>query len=121
MREERGQIAGDVTVSDEMELWGNVGGDVTVANGGKFYLRGAIYGNLSVEPGGRVHIFGQVKGDVTIHKKTKLVHSGVIGGDLINDGGRLYVDRTAKVGGKVKTKSGQTRFEGNQPPKPLES
>lgn len=121
MREERGQIAGDVVVSDEMELWGNVGGNVTVANGGKFYLRGAIYGNMVVEPGGRVHIFGQIKGDVTIHKKTKLVHSGVIGGDLINEGGRLYVDRTAKVGGKVTTKSGQTKVEGGEAPKSLES
>lgn len=121
MREERGQIAGDFTVAEPLELTGSVGGNVFVVDGGKFYLRGAIYGNLIVERGGRVHIYGQVKGDVTLMEKTKLIHSGVIGGNLVNDGGRLFVDRASKVGGKVKTHSGETKFEGGQPPKPLES
>src|SRR5437868_5017185 len=106
MREERGQIAGDMIIYEPFELWGHVGGNVTVVKGGKFYLRGAIYGNLIIEQGGRVHIYGQVKGNVTLAENTKLIHSGVIGGDLINNGGRLYVERAAKVGGKVKTRSG---------------
>ena len=121
MREERGQIAGDVTVAEPLELTGSVGGNVFVVEGGKFYLRGAIYGNLVIEPGGRCHIYGQVKGDVTLREKTKLIHSGVIGGSLINDGGRLFVDRISKVGGKIKTHAGETKFEGGHAPKHLES
>lgn len=126
MREERGQVAGDLIVDGPLELWGNVGGNVTVVDGGKFYVRGSIIGNLIVQYGGRVHIYGQVHGDVTVFDNTKLIHSGHIKGNLINDGGRLFVDRKAKVEGKIKTKSGQTKIEGTPtaappPPKlPLE-
>ena len=118
MREERGQVAGDLVVYEKFELWGNVGGNVTVVSGGKFYLRGAILGNLIVENGGRVHIFGHVHGDVTLHENTKLIHSGVIGGDLVNDGGRLFIERVAKVNGRVKTRKGETKMEGAPPPPP---
>lgn len=120
MREERGQIAGDLTVNEEVEQWGSVGGTVTVVRGGKFYLRGAIYGNLVVQRHGRCHIFGQIKGDVIVHAKAKVIHSGVIGGDLINQGGRLFVERTSRVGGRVKTVAGETRLEGGHAPRPLE-
>ena len=64
MREERGQIAGDLIVNEPFELWGNVGGSVTVGEGGKFYVRGSILGDLIVQYGGRVHIYGQVHGNV---------------------------------------------------------
>ena len=102
MREERGQIGGDVVVYEPFTLWGSVGGNVTVIQGGKFYLRGAIYGNMTVEFGGRVHILGSVTGDITIHRGAKVVHSGMCGGDFINEGGRLFIETTAKVMGKVK-------------------
>ena len=111
MREERGQIAGDMVVYEPFELWGNVGGNVTVVNGGKFYHRGAIYGNLIVENGARVHIYGQIKGNVTLAENTKVIHSGVIAGNVVNNGGRLFIDRAAKIGGKVKTHSGETKYE----------
>ena len=75
---------------------------------GKLYVRGAIYGSLIVEFGGRVHIFGNVSGNVTVGRGAKLIHSGVIGGDAINDGGRLFIDPTATVMGKVKTITGDT-------------
>ena len=111
MREERGQIAGDLEVCEPLELWGNVGGSVTVKEGGKFYVRGSILGNLIVQYGGRVHIYGQVHGNVTIFDNTKLIHSGMIGGDLINDGGRLFIERASRVDGKVRTRSGETKVE----------
>ena len=118
MREERGQIAGDLIVSEPMELWGNVGGSVTIKEGGKFYLRGSILGDLIVQYGGRVHIYGQVHGNVTIFDNTKLIHSGRIAGDLINDGGRLFIERASHVGGKVKTRSGETKVEAPPPALP---
>ena len=120
MREERGQIAGDLIVTEPLELWGNVGGTVTVKEGGKFYLRGSILGNLIVQYGGRVHIYGQVHGSVTLFDNTKVIHSGMIAGDLINDGGRLFIERISRVDGKIRTKCGETKMERLPPAIPKE-
>jgi cytoskeletal protein CcmA (bactofilin family) len=111
MREEHGQLAGDVVIYEAYTLWGSVGGNVNVIKGGKFYLRGAIYGNLTVEPGGRVHVFGNVAGDLVVMEKAKVIVSGMIGGDAINEGGRLFIDTTAKIMGRVKTKRGETKVQ----------
>ncbi len=112
MREERGRIGGDFVIYEPFTLWGVVGGNVTVIDGGKFYSRGLIYGNLVVEKGGRVHIFGNVSGNLTLHEKTKVIVGGHIGGDIINNGGRLYIEKGAMIDGKVKTHSGETKVEG---------
>lgn len=111
MREERGHLAGAIAINEPYTLWGSIAGDVTVGKGGKFYMRGAIYGNLTVLPGGRVHIFGNISGNLIISEKTKVIHSGTLGGDATNRGGRLYIDATAKVLGKVKTLEGETTIE----------
>lgn len=112
MREERGRIAGDMVIYEPFTLWGSVGGNVTVIDGGKFYSRGLIYGNLIVEPGGRVHIFGNVSGDVTLAENTKVIISGMVGGNVTNNGGRLFIDRTAKIEGRIRTNAGKTKHEG---------
>src|ERR1700710_5073 len=111
MREERGQVAGPLVVHEAYTLWGSVGGDVIVVEGGKFYMRGSIYGNLRVEYGGRVHIFGNITGDLTVARGSKVIHSGLIGGDATNEGGRLYIDATATISGKIKTLKGETKQE----------
>jgi len=111
MREERGHLAGNVAINEPYTLWGSIAGDVSVGKGGKFYMRGAIYGNLNVLPGGRVHVFGNVSGSLTVAEKTKVIHSGTLGGDAVNRGGRLYIDATAKVLGRVKTLEGETTIE----------
>src|ERR1019366_10173068 len=103
MREERGTIAGPLVVHERFTLWGSVGGDVIVVEGGKFYMRGSIYGNLNVEYGGRVHIYGNIAGSLKVARGSKVIHSGVIAGDAVNEGGRLYIDAIAKVEGKIKT------------------
>lgn len=112
MREERGQIAGDVLVYEPYTLWGSIGGSVRVIERGKLYVRGSIYGNLTVEYGGRCHIFGRVSGTLTVHRGAKVIHSGVIAGDCVNEGGRLYIDKGAQVVGKTKTRKGETKIEG---------
>jgi|SRR5687767_1588793 len=114
MREERGQVAGDVVIYEPYTLWGSIGGNVNVIERGKFYLRGAVYGNITVEYGGRMHIFGRVTGSLTVHRGAKVIHSGVIGGDVTNNGGRLYVDRGAMINGKIRTLKGETKL----PPPP---
>ena len=112
MREERGRLAGNQTINESVELWGSIAGHVTVVEGGKLYVRGAIYGDLIVEDGGRAHNFGNVQGSIVVREGAKAIHSGVTGKDVINEGGRLVVDATARVGGKIKTKSGETKLEG---------
>ena len=112
MLQERRQIPGDVVISEPMELWGTVGGNVTVVRGGKLYLRGTICGSLLVEYGGRVHIYGNVVGDLTIRRGGKVIHSGVLGGSAHNRGGRLFVEAKATIEGSVKTrKDADTVFE----------
>lgn len=119
MREERGRLAGDQMIDEPVELWGSIAGTVTVVDGGKFYIRGAIYGDVIVEVGGRVHIFGNVQGHVLVRAGAKLIHSGVVGGNVTNDGGRLLVEATAKVGGRIRTRSsGKTKLEGKHSDNP---
>jgi predicted acyltransferase (DUF342 family) len=108
MREERGTLAGDMIIHEPFTLWGSIGGDVRVIQGGKFYLRGAIYGNLTVEYGGRVHILGNLSGNLVLQEGTKVIVSGAIAKDALNEGGRLYIDESAKVMGDVKTRAGKT-------------
>lgn len=111
MREERRQLSGDQTISEAVELWGTIAGRVSVVDGGKLYVRGAIYGDLTVHDGGRVHILGNIAGKLTVKSGAKVIHGGVLGGDAINMGGRLYIEATGKVMGKIKTRSGQTSID----------
>ncbi len=111
MREERGQVHGDVVVYEEFTLWGSVGGNAKVIDGGKLYVRGSIYGNLNVETGGRVHLLGSITGDLTLQPDTKVIVSGTVGGDTLNRGGRLYIDPTGIVRGKIKSYSGKTQID----------
>ena len=113
MREERGQISGDVVVYEPFTLWGSVGGNVNVIDGGKMYVRGAVYGNMDVEAGGRVHILGIVSGDLSVHKGAKVIVSGQVGGNAINLGGRLHIEAKAQIHGRVKSKEGKTEDKRN--------
>jgi cytoskeletal protein CcmA (bactofilin family) len=111
MREERGQVSGNVDIDDLYTLWGSIAGNVRVLSGGKFYLRGTIYGNLLVDNGGRCHIWGNLKGNLEVMPGSKVIHSGLISGDAINRGGRLYIESCATVGGRVKTIDGKTQID----------
>ena len=41
----------------------------------------------------------------------KVIHSGVVGGDALNDGGRLYIESMARILGDLDTIGGETRDE----------
>src|SRR5688500_1273325 len=119
MREERGTIAGNYTDSDTLTLWGTIGGNLTVAEGGKCYLRGACYGDNLVQYGIRLHIFRRVAGSMTDKRTPKVIHSGLLGGNATNLGGRLYIENTAQINGKIKTVKGETKIQkllGGGPP-----
>ncbi len=112
MREERGNLAGDVTIKEPYTLWGSIAGKVTVIEGSKFYMRGAIYGDLDVEEGGRVHVLGNISGNIYVKPGSKVVMGGNVGGDVINSGGRLFVEATANVLGRIKSHEGaDTKLE----------
>lgn len=111
MREERGKLSGEVVVYEPFTLWGTVAGNVKVIEGGKLYVRGAIYGDLLVEFGGRVHVFGSVTGELTVLRGAKVIVSGVLCGNATNRGGRLYINNSAKLLGKIKTLRGETTIE----------
>src|SRR5947207_15277981 len=109
MHEERGTIAGDWTVSEPTTLWGSVGGNVTIAEGGKLYLRGAVYGDITVEYGGRLHIFVRVAGSLTVKRGAKGIHSGLLGGDATNPGRRLFIENTPVINRKINTIQGEAK------------
>jgi cytoskeletal protein CcmA (bactofilin family) len=111
MREERGKLSGDLEINELYTLWGMIVGNVNVGEEGKLYLRGSIYGDLTVEYGGRVHIYGNVQGTLTTKRGAKVIHGGVVGRDIVNEGGRIFIELAAKTMGKIKTKSGTTTFE----------
>jgi cytoskeletal protein CcmA (bactofilin family) len=111
MREERGQIVGQQTIFETYNLWGKIAGNVRVIQRGKLYVRGAVYGDLHVEYMGRCHIYGQVSGDLVVDSGAKVIHSGIVGGSVINRGGRIYIDGNAKVIGQIRTNKGKTTVE----------
>jgi len=111
MREERGTLNGNQIVSEPLDLWGTISGDLMVVDGGKVYIRGAVYGHLKVAHGGRVHIYGNVSGNLVVLEGAKVIHSGVLGGDAINEGGRMFIDGSARVRGRVRTESGETKVD----------
>lgn len=111
MREERGQLVGDQVIDQSFTLWGTIAGNVTAIQGSKFYSRGTIYGDLTVLHGGRVHVFGNITGSLIVKDGGKVIVSGAIGEDAINLGGRLYIDGSASVNGKVKADEGETQVD----------
>ena len=66
---------------------------------------------VKVAHGGRVHIYGNVSGNLTVLEGAKVIHSGVLGGDAINEGGRMFIDGSARVLGRVRTDSGETKVD----------
>jgi len=111
MKEERGQLKGEQVIDGPYTLWGSIAGDVTAINGSKFYARGTIYGDLTVLHGGRVHVYGNVTGTLTVKDGAKVIVSGQIGRDAVNLGGRLYVDASAVIHGKVRSDEGETQVD----------
>jgi hypothetical protein len=111
MREERGHIQGKQIISDSVDLLGTIIGDTRVIEGGKMYVRGSVIGNLTVEDGGRVHIYGHVTGELLIEDGAKVIVSGVVGRDVTNNGGRLYIEACANILGKLRRKAGETSID----------
>ena len=59
-----GQMEGDVFVTEDTRMLGQIDGNATVARGVSLKLRGQIAGDLIIEPGAVVSMIGQITGDV---------------------------------------------------------
>ena len=64
MREEHGEVAGPLTISDDYALHGMVSGDLVVESGGHLQLFGMVTGTLRITDGGSAIIRGMVSKDV---------------------------------------------------------
>ncbi|GAM74741.1 hypothetical protein JCM19241_1084 [Vibrio ishigakensis] len=78
---EQGNILGDLIVSDRYELLGMCTGNVLVQRNSVLYLYGIVSKSITLEPGSKVFI------------------QGIVGGDIINNGGRYSI--TGSVLGNI--------------------
>lgn len=81
MREEHGEVAGPLTISDDYALHGMVSGDLVVESGGHLQLFGMVTGTLRITDGGSAIIRGMVSKDV-LNAGQLEVHGMVIGLDI---------------------------------------
>ena len=62
-----GQVKGDLFVTENTRMLGQIGGNAAVASGVSLKLLGQIDGDLTIEPGARASVIGQITGDVLNH------------------------------------------------------
>jgi cytoskeletal protein CcmA (bactofilin family) len=99
LRTERGQIEGDVYLTDELVLHGMVVGDLTVAATAVLHLHGMCTGNLVVERGGRAEVPGMVVKDV-VNRGGDVDISGMVNGSVREEAGRTFVRPGAVISGQ---------------------
>lgn len=96
MRQEYGQVEGNIELNDHLALYGLCAGDITVHDGGALHLYGMCAGNVDVKPGGCARIYGLCTGDVINHGG-ELEVRGMVIGDIQKKGGTTVVQPGAKV------------------------
>ena len=74
-----GQMRGDILVSEDTRVLGQIHGNATVARGVSLKLLGQIHGDLIIEPGAVVSVVGQITGDV-LNQGGALHQIGHLGG-----------------------------------------
>jgi cytoskeletal protein CcmA (bactofilin family) len=87
---------GNLSVSSHVEVTGQVDGDVSVATGGRLFLRGQVTGNVTVKAGGYADVRGQVLGNLT-NDGGEVRISGMVIGKLRRRGGSTVVEDGAAV------------------------
>ncbi len=93
MREEWGELVGDVTLDADVWLFGTATGNVVVPPGRHLELTGIIRGNVEVKPGGSASIRGIVIGGVANEGHVELW--GIVRGGLHNAEGADSVSHRA--------------------------
>ncbi len=96
MRIERGQLPPGPIESD-LQLYGQIAGDASVANGVHLDLFGQVAGSLTVEPGASVSVYGMVCGDLINRGEVRI--DGTVTGSLLDDSGQAQVAPGAVIAG----------------------
>jgi hypothetical protein len=93
---------GDVDVSEDTEIRGVVAGAVSVRPNVSLQLFGMVGGGLTLEKGGRVELRGTVLGDIVNHGGVLEVY-GMVNGDIItSESGKTTIDKDAVVHGDIR-------------------
>jgi cytoskeletal protein CcmA (bactofilin family) len=96
MKDFHDKIDGPYTVTTDMNLYGMIAGETTVASGVTLWLYGMVTGDLRVQPSARVYLHGTVSGSVI--NAGEVDHHGVISGALRDvDGGSSVVRPDAVI------------------------
>lgn len=88
-------ITQSVTLTEDLELWGTVIGDVVVTTPHKMEVKGTVQGSVTIEKGATVYVDGSVIGDVKNAGRIEVY--GILKGQIIDDGGEVYIDERAMV------------------------
>lgn len=78
------KYSGPVSFSDDVDLYGQVAGDVTVTAGATLNCYGQIIGNLFVEKDGRATVYGMVIQSIV--NRGGLVELRGVAGSVIDEG-----------------------------------
>jgi cytoskeletal protein CcmA (bactofilin family) len=83
MREENGTIRGDLLLTEDLRLTGQITESCTVPSGLHLDLHGLIGGDLQVDAGGTAEIFGTVGGNLVADGMVTLFGTvnGVVSGE----------------------------------------
>jgi cytoskeletal protein CcmA (bactofilin family) len=103
VREERGKIEGNLTVSDALTVQGMVTGSITVQQGGSLELHGMCCGNLTVEPGANASTFGMVCGKV-LNLGGQLAINGMVTSAMTCQAGETTLGPDSRVMGGIEGK-----------------
>ena len=100
MRSEQKQIEGNLVLTDELQLYGQVTGVLTVERGGVLHLYGMVGKGLVVRSGGKATVHGMVNGGIR-NEGDLHVHGMVLGGITTIPPGQTTVAQAASVSGGV--------------------
>jgi hypothetical protein len=101
VKTERRKIEGNLEVSEPLQLYSTVTGNLTVKSGGSLFLYGTCAGDLAVEKGGEATIYGTVSGNLDNRGTVK--HFGTIGGSVLPGDGTFENHADAVVRGAVRS------------------
>ena len=97
MRQEYGKIEGNLTVTDELVLFGMCVGNIVVESGATLHLYGMCTGNINVRAGGKAILDGMCTGNV-LNSGGVLEIKGTVTGALRKEAGTTDVDPNARIG-----------------------
>jgi hypothetical protein len=97
----KGKIEDDACAENGVfVITGMISGSFEVKKGAQVTLRGMICGDTVTEDGSKLNVTGMINGCLIVKGGTVEV-SGMIGKDLVNQGGKVILHKVAKVRGEL--------------------